>query len=209
MAVTALTAAPVAAAEQPKPKSIEYTVVEGDYLDKVAQEHGTTWNRLWNKNGFISNPDLIHPGEKIMIPTADEVVPERALPAPVAVAAPAPVVVPQSTAPETFSAAVRGSGGPNAYAYGYCTWYVKNLRPDIGSYWGDGDNWPASARAAGYSVGSQPRAGAIGSAVAYNHVVYVNSVNADGSVNISEMNYQGWNVASSRTASASEFVYIY
>lgn len=187
-----------------KPKAIEYTVQEGDYLDKLAQAHGTTWTRLWDKNGFLTNPDLVHVGDKIMIPAPDEVIPVRALPVPAA-----QTFVAQNTPSEVFTGSVRGNGGPNGYAYGYCTWYVKNIRTDIGGYWGDGSEWLNSARAAGYATGSQPRAGAIGVAVSYNHVVYVNSVNGDGSVNISEMNYEGWNVASSRTASASEFLYIY
>lgn len=194
-----------------KPKAIEYTVQEGDYLDKLAQEHGTTWNRLWDKNGFLTNPDLIHVGDKIMIPAADEVVPPRALPAAV-VAQPeafAQPLAPQNTPSEAFTSPVRGSGGPNAYAYGYCTWYVKNIRTDIGGYWGDGSSWLSSAQAAGYATGSEPSPGAIGVAVSYNHVVYVHSVNGNGTVNISEMNYEGWNQVSSRTASAKEFLYIY
>ena len=192
------------------PKAVEYIVQEGDYLEKLALEHGTTWNRLWNKNGFITNPDLIFPGDKVMIPSPDEVLPERALPTPAAQPAPlAQALAPQSSTSEAFSAPLRASGGPNGYSYGYCTWYVKNLRPDIGGYWGDGYEWLGSAQAAGYATGNEPRAGAIGVAKSYNHVVYVDSVNGDGSVNILEMNYVNWNVASSRTASASEFVYIY
>jgi surface antigen len=61
------------------------------------------------------------------------------------------------------------------------------------------------------SVGSEPRAGAVGTTTrgSLGHVVYVESVNGDGTINISEMNYKGFGVQSSRTTSASEFVYIY
>ena len=99
----------------------------------------------------------------------------------------------------------------NAYGYGYCTWYVKNKRPDIGSYWGNANQWYASAQAAGYATGSEPRAGAIGVSFvgSAGHVVYVESVSG-GTVNISEMNgAAGWNVVGTRSTSASEFVYIY
>lgn len=103
-----------------------------------------------------------------------------------------------------------GSGGPNAYGWGQCTWYVKNMRPDIGGYWGNASSWVYSARAAGYSTGSQPVAGAIGSENGGNHVVYVQSVNGNGTVNISEMNYNGGvGQVHYRTTSASEFTYIY
>lgn len=101
---------------------------------------------------------------------------------------------------------VTGSITGNLYSYGYCTWYVKNLRPDLPNDLGNADTW--YIRYTG-PKGSEPRAGAVGVARAYMHVVYVNSVNADGSVNISEMNYAGWNVASTRTTSAAEFLYIY
>jgi surface antigen len=37
------------------------------------------------------------------------------------------------------------------------------------------------------------------SAGGYGHVAVVESVNADGSIVVSEMNYAGWNVVSSRT----------
>lgn len=104
-----------------------------------------------------------------------------------------------------------GSGGPNAYAWGYCTWHVKNQRPDIGSYWGNANQWYASAQAAGYSTGSAPAPGAIGVSFGgvYGHVVYVESVNG-GMVNISEMAYNGGiGVVHYRTVPASSFVYIY
>lgn len=118
----------------------------------------------------------------------------------------------QAAAPRAPSrVSYRSAVSGNMYDYGYCTWYVKNRRPDIGNTWGNANQWYGSAQAAGYSTGSAPVAGAIGVsfAGAYGHVVYVESVNGDGTVNISEMNYNGWGVESSRTTSASEFSYIY
>ena len=50
-------------------------------------------------------------------------------------------------------------------------------------------------------------AGAIGQQG--GHVVYVEAVNANGTITISEMNYQGFGIISSRVASASSFKYIY
>lgn len=100
----------------------------------------------------------------------------------------------------------------NGYAAGNCTWYVKSRRPDIGSYWGNANQWIASAQAAGFSTGSAPKQGAIGVSFEgyYGHVVYVESVSEDGStVNLSEMNAKGLGVISSRTAPASSFQYIY
>lgn len=100
------------------------------------------------------------------------------------------------------------SDGRNTYAWGQCTWYAKNKRPDLPNALGNGGQWVARAAALGYATGSTPRAGAIGEEP--GHVVYVESVNGDGSVNISEMNYNGGvGVVHTRTTSASEFRYIY
>lgn len=99
------------AAEVTKP--VEYTVVSGDYLDKIATEHGTTWQKLFNKNTSIKDPNLIYVGEKLAIPTADEVVPERTQeapvspPAPEAVQTPAPAPAP-APAPVTTASNLTG-----------------------------------------------------------------------------------------------------
>lgn len=99
----------------------------------------------------------------------------------------------------------------NTYSYGYCTWYVKNRRPDIPNGLGNANMWLHNARAMGLPTGSEPRAGAVAqtSAGPLGHVAIVESVNGDGTVTISEMNYRGWNVVNQRTVAASNFNYIY
>lgn len=103
--------------------------------------------------------------------------------------------------------------GSNGYPYGWCTYYAASRR-NVPSNLGNGGQWLSSAQANGYSTGSTPQAGAIivtGESW-YGHVGIVESVNSDGSVNISEMNYSGWGVVSSRTISSSNPVvkgYIY
>lgn len=63
----------------------------------------------------------------------------------------------------------------------------------------------------GLAVGSEPRPGAVGTTTrgALGHVVYVESVNGDGTINISEMNAPVFGGVTYRTASAGEFLYIY
>ena len=95
----------------------------------------------------------------------------------------------------------------NTYSRGYCTWYAKNKRPDLPNSLGNAYSWLARAKAQGIPTGSVPRVGAIGQRAM--HVVYVERVNADGTVFVSEMNYRGWNIVSTRTAPASSFQYIY
>lgn len=91
---------------QNKAKPAEETVViqEGDYLAKIAEAHQTTYQRLFDANPQIENPDLVFPGQTIKIPKPDEQVAPRALPTATPVsysptrtytrstAAPAPVV---------------------------------------------------------------------------------------------------------------------
>ena len=79
------------------------------------------------------------------------------------------------------------------------------------SMMGNANEWPSYARSYGYSVSRTPAAGTAmvfqsgigGSHPTYGHVAFVESVNADGSVYISEMNVRGLNVISYRTISAS------
>lgn len=44
-----------------------YTVKKNDTLSKIAGKYGTTWQALASFNG-ISNPDLIYPGQIVLIP---------------------------------------------------------------------------------------------------------------------------------------------
>lgn len=185
--------------EQIKPK--KYTVVKGDTLDKIAKKEKTTVQRLYDKNLHIKHPDRIAVGQKLTIPNRTEKLRKRPVPRSASSTAvmSSPIV----------NAQPRGSTDGNGYTYGYCTYYVKNRRPDIPNSWGNADTWDDYAPGSGYKVGDKPKAGAIGVTRAYMHVVYVEKVNKDGTILVSEMNYEGFNVISSRVANASEFRYIY
>ena len=103
-----------------------------------------------------------------------------------------PVIVSQSISPSI-----------HAFPYGYCTYYVSQRRP---IYWsGNAIAWLANARAAGFATGDMPQVGAIMVTTEggwTGHVAMVDAVNGD-QVTISEMNYRGWGVISSRTVLAS------
>jgi surface antigen len=187
-------------AEPKKPEPVVYIVVDGDNLTKIGTAHNVEWQRLWAKNTQLNHPDRINIGDQITIPEPSEQL-ARDLPAVVALPAVTPGAAP-----------VRDYGGGNTYDYGYCTWYVKNRRgASIPNSLGNANTWYSRAAAAGMSVGSEPRAGAVGTTTrgALGHVVYVESVNADGSINISEMNAPIFGKTTYRTASAGEFMYIY
>lgn len=110
--------------------------------------------------------------------------------------------------PVKYSASSAG----NSYALGNCTWYVKQMRPDLGNFYGNAGNWIGSANSDGFATGSKPKVHAVGVTTAgwAGHVVYVERVSLDGStVSISEMNYGGLYQMNWRTVPASEFRYIY
>ncbi len=171
---------------------IEYIVKEGDTLSKVAEIYKVPVNRLWLKNTNLSNPDLLNIGDKLVIPKPEEVLAERT---PVA-----PVIAPKITRP-----VIPG----NAYAPGNCTFWAKSKRPDLPNYLGDANLWGINAAAQGWIVDSTPEVGAVGVAVGYTHVVYIEAVNGDGTVTVSEMNYGQFGVVTTRTAPIGEFVYIH
>ena len=50
--------------------SLDYTVERGDTLSRIAQEHGISLSELIEANDF-DNPDLIHPGQVILIPGSE------------------------------------------------------------------------------------------------------------------------------------------
>ena len=104
----------------------------------------------------------------------------------------------------------------NGGYFGQCTYYVFNRLAQVGtpigySMMGNAAEWPSYARSYGYSVSNTPSAGSAivfqqglaGADPTYGHVAFVEAVNADGSVYISEMNVRGLNVISYRTISAS------
>jgi surface antigen len=80
-----------------------------------------------------------------------------------------------------------------AYAYGNCTYYVAKRFPGIYPYLGNAAQWVDNARKVGYQVLTKPAAGTVAvwgvSKISpLGHVAVVDSVNADGSFNVSEMN---------------------
>lgn len=83
--------APAHAASDTTNKSKEkYAVVaQGDYLEKIATENGSTMERVFFANTNIADPDVIYPGDKLRIPRADEQLTPREIPSnAVAVATP-------------------------------------------------------------------------------------------------------------------------
>jgi peptidoglycan DL-endopeptidase CwlO len=99
----------------------------------------------------------------------------------------------------------------------YAAWRAYKETGYAPAYWGNANNLPSKARAAGFSTGATPRARAMGiiSAGQYGHVVWIDAVNGDGTVDVSQYNYYnaggpGWGNYSKMRVSASTYdTYIY
>jgi LysM repeat protein len=87
----------------------------------------------------------------------------------------------------------------NAFPVGWCTYYVATKRQV--TWRGDAGYWYQNAAAQGYAVGPTPKPGSI--MVTWEswagHVAYVESVNADGSWVVTEMNWVAFDVIDQRT----------
>jgi surface antigen len=177
---------------------IVYTVKSGDTIRGLAEKYKSNESVITTYNDLeISG---ITAGLKIIIP--DGVLPVNERPG---------YIAPITSGGGAYYGYQAGSVG-NRYAFGNCTWYAYEKRVAIGrpvgSFWGNGGSWGYSAAASGYSVNNTPEAGAIlverGSP---GHVAFVESVAADGTVYITEMNnaaYGGFNRVNGRTISAGQ-----
>lgn len=191
----------------PPVDGVVYTAQAGDTIASIAQKYGAAAERIVSFNDL--EVDGVQGGQQLIIPGGTE----RATPAPTP-AATGTTSNGQSTGSfdSTASLANATASVGNRYAFGNCTWYAYERRAQlgrpIGSFWGNASTWAANGRAAGFLVNGTPAPGAImqngGGYAGYGHVAIVETVNPDGTFTVSEMNYVGFNVVSSRTIPMSQ-----
>ncbi|WP_436862264.1 CHAP domain-containing protein [Staphylococcus caeli] len=101
-----------------------------------------------------------------------------------------------------------------------CTWYVHNRRNQIKRYlpssFTHAKNWLIEAQRAGFSTGRKPLVGAVmqtsSGGGGYGHVAFVEKVYSNGSIKISEYNYNvrlGYGTRTLTKSQASKYNYIY
>lgn len=174
-----------------------YTLQSGDTIDSLVSKFSVDKAKFVAFNDLESG-QLPAVGEKIVLPDGK----------------PAPVV--NTSSPGRRSENLAGFraayGAANGYDFGYCTWHAANRRAQAGrplpTNLGHAISWYSRAGAAGMAVGSEPQAGAVlwhANMGGLGHVAYVESVNEDGSILVSDMNYPVWGRVTTRTVPPSEF----
>ncbi len=182
----------------PPVDGVVYAAQPGDTPESIAQKFNGSAERIVLYND-LDGSSVVPAGTQIIIPGGSP---------PVVAAAVSSGGGRGSTS--SSAGVLVGIAGGNRYDFGYCTWYAYNRRAalgvPIGGMWGNASSWASLARGSGFIVNNRPGVGAVlqtpNAAGGYGHVAVVESVNSDGSVLISEMNYAGWNVKSTRTISA-------
>jgi surface antigen len=152
---------------------IVYTVRRGDTPASLARTYRSNEEAIRVFND--AEIDGLKAGERIVIPDGS----------------PAPVVNTFST--YSFSPVY----GYNGYDYGWCTHWAALRRAQVGkpvpSNLGNACTWASRARAAGIPTGSQPALHAVIMTKTYcwGHVGFVERLNPDGSIWVSDMNSSG------------------
>ena len=183
----------------PSMSGIVYVVKAGDTIESIVSKYGSTAEEIIALNDLEVSG--VTEGARILI--KDGSLPETERPEYVAPAIHRPTYA--ASTGNSYSYTYLGSsserqnievvgyfynlGGP--YGSGQCTQWAWYKRQDLPSTLGNANAWARSAAADGYVVNRTPAAGAIfqTSSGWYGHVGYVEAVNPDGSIVVSEMNY--------------------
>lgn len=202
----------------PTVPGIAYKVKSGDTVESLAEKYGSSVEEIVTVNDLERNREMAV-DSIILIPSG--VLPEAERPE---------YIVRRQRAAANSAAAAAASryqysasyASGNRYAYGWCTWYAWQWRHDnmpanynLPSNMGNANTWAAAAAAAGFSVNRSPQRGDVFQTAAgwAGHVGIVMSVNADGSITISDMNgIAGWGRVGTSVIPASQvsnYMYIH
>lgn len=163
----------------PPVSGVVYTVKSGDTAASLAQRYSSSKEQILADND--AEVAGIKVGQRILIRGGIQPVVRAATP---------------SYSASSFLGG-RASYGYNGYDYGYCTWYVANKRISQGRVMptnlGNASTWATRAAAYGLATGRTPQVGAavVTATRGAGHVAFVEQINGDGSVWISEMNSRG------------------
>jgi surface antigen len=173
----------------PSTPGIIYTVKGGDTIESIVSKYGSSAEEIIALNDLEVSG--ITEGMKLIV--KDGALPETERPEYVA-----PVRRSYNNS-YTYTYLGNSSERQNITVIGYyrigrgqCVDWAGYMRPDLGALkLGNANAWARNAAAHGYLVDRNPTAGSIFQTGAgwYGHVGYVEAVNADGSLTVTEMNY--------------------
>lgn len=190
----------------PPVDGVLYTVEKGDTIKTLAKRYNADASRIVAFNDLEITG--LKDNKRIMIP--DGSLPNTERPGYVAPRQASPSYGGGNSGGYIVNPSMALASAGNRYAPGNCTWYAyergTQLGRRIGSFWGNGGFWGASAQAAGYRVDQMPeQAGDLLVEVGNpGHVAVVEEVRKGKSIRITEMNnsaYGGFNIVNSRTIS--------
>ncbi len=172
---------------------LTYTIKEGDTAASLADKYSADADKIISFND--AEVSGLKTGEDIIIPGGEK-------PAPPAPRYFSTVNTASSFSSTTITPNFSYGSTPvyagNTYVWGNCTWWVYNRRAELGrpipSNLGNANQWNITAAAAGMSVSTTPVPGSIiyhiNDPWSYlGHVGIVETVNSDGSIVTSDMNY--------------------
>ncbi|MDO8265496.1 MAG: LysM peptidoglycan-binding domain-containing protein [Candidatus Saccharibacteria bacterium] len=163
----------------PPVNGLIYKVKNGDTPDNLASKYRAEKSRIIAFNDAEIG-GLVE-GDNIVIPDGQ-----------------APIVPARNSYVGGFAFGSAAVYGYNGYDYGWCTWWAAKRRADVGkpipANFGDACNWVRAAQRASIPTGSTP-SGA-GDVIFTNsgclgHVAFVEEMNEDGSIWVSDMNSRG------------------
>lgn len=158
----------------PPINGIAYTVKNGDTAEELGKKYNVPREQIIQFNdaeltGLVSGERIVIPGGSVKAAAVSSRTPYYA----------------------NFAFGNSAVYGYNGYVPGYCTWYVANKRIQIGrpvpANLGNAATWDNYAPQ-GWDRIPRPGAAVVTAERGAGHVVFVEAVNEDGSVLVSEMN---------------------
>ena len=206
-AITATSGAAAFLTHHDAQASTQHTVQSGESLWSIAQKYNTSVESIKQNNQLDNN--LVFPGQVISVGGSDAQNTSNTSPQAGSasshtvqageslniIASRYGVSVDQLMAANNLRGYLIMPNQTLQIPNGGCTWYVFDRRAQAGSpistYWSDAKYWAGNAANDGYQVNNTPSVGSIMQSTPgpYGHVAYVERVNGDGSILISEMNY--------------------
>jgi surface antigen len=179
----------------PARNGIWHLVKKGETISSLLKKFGGNRRATLKVNG-LNREDKIYRNQKILIVGGRQPAPKVST---VAISNHSSGRYSKSYTSSPHSRSVTGSSY-NRYPYGWCTWYVASRRNVPWS--GNAGAWLYNAQAMGFRIGQSPLVGAImvtGESWV-GHVALVEAVYGS-TIKVSEMNYRGWGVVSTRVLS--------